>query len=189
MKETIDGRLMDTEKADCVGAYRVVNSDGVQQICFTLYRNNDGEYFLHDQYGDTSMNCKSEGCNERNSRESIVPMDVDAAKSWTERYLDEEEYIKEFGKPQGYYKRDNLPKFSEREMTFIALVIVLAKHLPFFSVDDIPSIVKKAFQNRSNDFWKYINVNQTIKKLGKMNHWQRVSFFKRVDAYVKSLPG
>ena len=186
MKKIIDGKLLDTENAYCVGAYRFEN-DGIQQICITLYRNGQGEYFLHEKYGDVLMCCKSESFNERDGRESIATLSVDAAKAWTERYLNEEEFIKEFGKPQGYYKRDSLPNFSEDEMTFIAFVLVVPKHFPFFSVDDIPALVKSAFEDRSNGFSRVIDVNRTIKKVSKMNHWQRVSFFKKVNAYSKSL--
>ncbi len=187
MRQIIDGRLYNTETAHCVGAYRFVSHDDVQCICSVLYRNKQGEYFLCDKRVGVSMNSEAEGHNEQNVRESIIPMSVDDAKKWTERYLNVDEYLAEFGKPQGYYKREDLPQFSEVEMNFIAFAVVVPKCFPFFSVDDIPYLVKSAFRDRSNGFGRFIDVERTIKKVYKMNHWQRVEFFKRINAYISSL--
>ncbi|SFE75536.1 hypothetical protein [Succiniclasticum ruminis] len=187
MKKIVNEKLYNTETAHRVGTYRFDFDDGVQHICTTLYRDRDGEYFLYNRSAGVPVTNVAEEFGGQIIRESIIPMTPDAAKKWTERYLNEDEYINEFGKPQGYYKRNNLPQFSEIEMNFITLVVLMAKSFPYFSVDDIPGLVKDAFRNRSNGFAQYIDVERTIKKVCKMNHWQLVEFFKRINTFVDSL--
>lgn len=86
MRKVIKGKLYDTGKAREVG-YWSNGWGGSDYRSRTLYRKRTGEYFLLEQFG------------EYESRESIVPLAYDEARTWGEQHLETDDYEAEFGLP------------------------------------------------------------------------------------------
>ena len=98
MKKIINGKKYDTETAKECGIYSnglpISNFSYVRE---TLYRKNNGEFFVHGQGGAYTQYGVSCGQNCWGDGEQILPLTINNAMQWAERYLDADEYEAIFG--------------------------------------------------------------------------------------------
>lgn len=97
MKKIIDGRRYDTDTAKEMGSDSFSNRRDFHYWMETLYRKNTGEFFLHGEGGPMSRYAVSEGQNGWSGGEKIIPLSLEAAKSWCEEHLDADAYEEIFG--------------------------------------------------------------------------------------------
>lgn len=98
MKKIINGKVYDTEKAECVGEW----SNGCYTTDFQycsedLYRKRTGEFFLHGDGGAMSKYAVSGGNGNWGPGSKIIPLTYEAAQKWAEKHLDGEDYEAIFG--------------------------------------------------------------------------------------------
>ena len=97
MKKIINGKRYDTDTAMEVAYTSYGNRRDFRFWKETLYRKNTGEFFLHGVGGPTSKYAVSTGMNQWSGGEMIIPLTIEAAQEWAEKYLDVDEYEKIFG--------------------------------------------------------------------------------------------
>ena len=99
MKKIINGKVYDTQKAECVGKWNngLAGFDWCEE---ELYRKRTGEFFLFGQGSARSRYAKSCGDNEWSGGEKIIPMSYQAAQKWAEDKLNAEQYEAIFGAVQ-----------------------------------------------------------------------------------------
>lgn len=97
MKKIINGKRYDTDTAKEIGYASYSNRSDFSFWEETLYRKQTGEYFLFGEGGPMSRYAVTVGQNQWSGGEKIMPLSVDAAKEWAEKYLDADEYEKAFG--------------------------------------------------------------------------------------------
>lgn len=90
MKQIINGKKYDTETANYFGSCEISNI-GYFRECISLFRKDNGEYFLHNYLQELSRI----GINILNL--SIKPLTEAGAKKWAERHLSAERYEAIFG--------------------------------------------------------------------------------------------
>lgn len=98
MKKIINGKVYDTEKAQCVGGW----SNGQYTSDFSycsedLYKKRTGEFFLYGEGGPMSKYAESCGNNSWSGGAKIIPLSYKAAQEWAEEHLNGEEYESIFG--------------------------------------------------------------------------------------------
>ena len=87
MKKIINGKKYDTETAkrlatyDNIGKGNIASYTDFNYWCTSLYRKRTGEYFIYKQ---------DKAWNDR--EEPITPATEEEAKTWSENYLDGDEY-------------------------------------------------------------------------------------------------
>ena len=86
MKKIIDGKLYDTETAECLHEYwnRLSTSD-FKSVEETLYKTKKGTYFLHGRGGGLSVWAEHTG-NGSGYGQAIVPMSEQEAIEWLETH-------------------------------------------------------------------------------------------------------
>lgn len=94
MKQIIQGKLYDTEKAK-----PVAEANEYERFRETLYRKRTGEYFLAGSGSADSKYAKSLGDNRWSSGSRIIPLTYDAARQWGEANMSADEYEAVFGLP------------------------------------------------------------------------------------------
>ena len=97
MKKIISGKLYNTETAEVVGLDSYSNPRDFHYWQEILYRKKTGEYFLFGEGGPASKYRVSIGVNQWLGGESILPLDIEAAKEWASFHLDVDDYVAEFG--------------------------------------------------------------------------------------------
>ena len=100
MKKIINNKLYDTETAKELGSWE--NMADVRNFNYfteTLYRKRTGEFFLHGDGGPATKYAVSIGQNQWSGGQKIIPLTVEAARSWAEQHLDADEYAQVFGMP------------------------------------------------------------------------------------------
>ena len=99
MKKIINGKVYDTQKAECVGKWNngLAGFDWCEE---ELYRKRTGEFFLFGQGSARSRYAKSCGDNEWSGGGKIIPMSYQAAQKWAEDKLNAEQYEAIFGAVQ-----------------------------------------------------------------------------------------
>ena len=118
MKKIIRGKRYDTEKATQCGEYEYSYKTDFRWVHETLYRKRTGEYFLHGEGGPLSKYAKSIGQGKWSGGETIIPLTIDAAKEWAERYLDGDEYEKIFGDASDEGPEKHIMSLSVDEATY-----------------------------------------------------------------------
>lgn len=98
MKKVIKGKMYNTETAKAVGEMTQGDPGSFAYIWETLYLKRTGEYFLHGYGGARSRYAVQEG-SLWGGGEKIIPLTVEEAQEWGEKYLTGEEYEKTFGIP------------------------------------------------------------------------------------------
>lgn len=96
MKKIINGRRYDTDSAKEVGYTSYSNQSDFNYWKETLYRKNTGEFFLHGEGGPASRYAQPDGLNCWSGGERIMPLSIEEAREWAEKYLDADEYEKIF---------------------------------------------------------------------------------------------
>lgn len=100
MKKIIEGRKYNTDTATKVGTWD--NEYGASDFNYveeTLYRKQNGEFFIHGEGGANSRYAKSAGLNSWTGGEMIEPQTFESARKWAEEHLTAEEYDAVFGDP------------------------------------------------------------------------------------------
>lgn len=98
MKRIINGRRYDTQTAKKVGEASYSNCSDFHYWSEELYVKRTGEYFLYGVGGPMSKYSQQTGQNEWTGGKEIIPLSLNEAKMWVEKYLDADEYEKIFGK-------------------------------------------------------------------------------------------
>lgn len=97
MKKIINGKLYNTEKATMLfewdNKYPVNDSNYVKEV---LYRTKNRRYFIYGIGGPNTIYAESNGGNWDGGC-SIIPIDEKQARTWGEKHMDIDSYIKEFG--------------------------------------------------------------------------------------------
>ena len=97
MKKIINGKVYDTQTAECVGEQSWGNMSDFAYCNEELYRKRTGEYFLYGVGGGMSKYAQSSGQNSWGWGEKILPLTLAEAQAWAEEHLDGDEYEKIFG--------------------------------------------------------------------------------------------
>ena len=98
MKRIISGRRYDTNTAKLIGQASYSNCSDLHYWSEELYVKRTGEYFLYGVGGPMSKYSQQTGENEWTGGKEIIPLSLNEAKMWVEKYLDADEYEKIFGK-------------------------------------------------------------------------------------------
>ncbi len=86
MKQIIDGKRYDTEKAKEVASYSYGNRTDFHGIEETLYRTDKGTWFLHGWGGAATKYATDLGNGSSGDGEDIQPMTPVQAMRWLERF-------------------------------------------------------------------------------------------------------
>ena len=93
MKKIINGRRYDTTTAKEIGNASYSGSvTDFQWWDETLYLKRTGEFFIYGEGGPASKYSRSTGQNSWSGGEKIIPLSIEEAKEWAEKYLDADEY-------------------------------------------------------------------------------------------------
>ena len=97
MKKVINGLLYNTdtakEIASCSNGY---SSSDFNYCKETLYKTNNGRYFLYGRGGANTRYRTQVGSNTWSSGENIIALSLDSALSWAESYADPDDFLNEF---------------------------------------------------------------------------------------------
>lgn len=98
MQRVINRKLYDTDRAEQIAQYAPNTDRGdFHYLIETLYRTQDGEYFLHGQGGAATEYAKPHN-GGRTGSEQIEALTEEAALDWCEnREIDGEVVVEEFG--------------------------------------------------------------------------------------------
>lgn len=101
MKEIIDGKIYDTEKARLIGSgdNMMSGADSVTDLNYwaaDLYKTKKGRYFLAGKGGPMTMFAQPCGQNGSSGGSGIIPKCPNGALSWAEDYLKNEIIEEEF---------------------------------------------------------------------------------------------
>ncbi len=80
----------------------------------------------------------------------------------------------------------SLPVFSDFELGLIGLVVIFYTSMPFFNIDELPTVVAIELRDEANGFGNYIDVEKVIRKVSAMNHFQLIEFSRMIRAYANS---
>lgn len=98
MKKIINGRRYDTDTAThLASAYSNLEKRDFGYWEEELYRKNTGEFFIYGWGGPASRYSVSAGNNSWSGGEKIIPVTLEAAQEWAEKYLDGDKYEEIFG--------------------------------------------------------------------------------------------
>ena len=97
MKKIINNRLYDTETARKIGGCD--GGEGLTGWTEILYRKRTGEYFLYGEGGPMTKYAVTISDNNWTGGEKIMPLSVEAARTWAEEHLDADDYEAAFGLP------------------------------------------------------------------------------------------
>lgn len=98
MQQVIDREVYDTDSAEQIAKHgAIVDKGDFHALAETLYKDSDGEYFLHCQGGAATEYAK-EGQEGTTYGEEIQPVTKEEALDWCEeRSIDGEIVVEEFG--------------------------------------------------------------------------------------------
>lgn len=98
MKKIINGKVYNTDTAECVGEWDNGCYGNDFNYCEeSLYRKKTGEFFLYGSGGALSKYAESRGTNSWGSGSTIKPLKLKEAQEWAEERLDADDYEKIFG--------------------------------------------------------------------------------------------
>ncbi len=98
MKKIINGKRYDTDTAKLVGHTSYGTPGDFNYWWEGLYRKRTGEFFLQGNGGPMSKYSERIGENEWTGGQEIIPLSLEEAQEWGEKYLDAEEYEEIFGR-------------------------------------------------------------------------------------------
>lgn len=97
LKREVNGEIYNTEKgSEQLTEKYCKNEDTSGWQCETLYRRDDGKYFLYGEGGINSPYAAPLGENGKKDGDAIIPLTDDEAKSWAEENLSDSEVKKLF---------------------------------------------------------------------------------------------
>ena len=99
-KKIINGKMYNTDTTQVIGIW----DNGYTHGDFnfeeqTLHKKKTGEYFVYAHGGAYSRFGDSYGGHDC-AGEKFIPMSVEQAQQWSEKYLDADEYIAIWGEPE-----------------------------------------------------------------------------------------
>ena len=98
MQFVLNGRLYDTETATRIGTY---TDNALYRDMYymedTLYRKDNGEYFILREGGPATYLGYQSGPREWSSGWEVISYKPDEAKEWAAQHLSYEDYSDEFG--------------------------------------------------------------------------------------------
>ena len=97
MKIIFNGVLYNTETAQLLGTYETCGDNRARYVCESLYRKNNGEFFIAGEGGPLTDYATYTGDNTFSGGATIYPIEENEARFWVERHLTAEEYIAIFG--------------------------------------------------------------------------------------------
>lgn len=97
MKKIINGKRYDTSTAKMMNSYSYGYPRDFSYWEETLYRKNTGEFFLHGEGGPASRYAEALSGGGWTGGEKIIPLSLEEAQKWAEKYLDGDEYEEIFG--------------------------------------------------------------------------------------------
>lgn len=97
MKKILNGRRYDTETAKLVGYTSYSTPGDFNYWSEDLYVKRTGEYFLHGKGGPSSKYSVTVGQNEWTGGQEVIPLSLEEAQAWAEKYLSGDEYENIFG--------------------------------------------------------------------------------------------
>lgn len=97
MVKIINGRKYSTDTAKWIGNGSYSHPGDFDYWSEDLYRKKTGEFFIHGEGGARSRYSRQVEQNTWSGSSRIVPITIDEAKAWCEKYLDAEKYIGLFG--------------------------------------------------------------------------------------------
>lgn len=100
MKKIVNGKMYNTETAECVAHYSFGRSSDFEYVYEGLFVKKTGEWFLHGCGGPMTDYRKCYGQNEWGGSERIIPYTEKEAKQWLCSHEFVDEYIKYFGEPE-----------------------------------------------------------------------------------------
>ena len=92
MKKIINGKRYDTNTAKLIGEASYINRTDFHYWTEELYQKRTGEFFIYGKGGPASRYSRSTGQNSWSGGEKIIPLTINEAKEWAEKYLDGDEY-------------------------------------------------------------------------------------------------
>lgn len=97
MRKIIDGKVYNTETAECLGFWSNHLSITDFRYCKeSLYRTRKGRYFIYGEGG--AMSCYAEQCGDMwGDGADIRVVSEKEAREWAERHFDADEYENAFG--------------------------------------------------------------------------------------------
>lgn len=100
MKQIINGKMYNTETAECLASYWNGLSERDFKHCSEeLYRKKNGEFFLFGEGGPLSKYAMPDG-NGFCGGQKIIPLSEAEAREWAEDHITADEYIEIFGEPE-----------------------------------------------------------------------------------------
>ena len=96
MKKIIDGKLYDTETAECLGFYQHFDGNTFHYLREALYRTKKGTYFIYSRH-DAENPCIDDFVSGMDV--PILLFSREDAMLWAEIRLNAEEYFNAFGRP------------------------------------------------------------------------------------------
>lgn len=97
MKQIIHGRLYDTDTAKHIANASYRYPGDFSHWDEDLYRKRTGEYFIWGEGGPASKYGVSVEQNTWSGGSKIVPLTLEEAREWGEKYMDADDYMDEFG--------------------------------------------------------------------------------------------
>lgn len=99
MQFIMNNRLYDSASSTMIGE-NWNGKTGLTCYCETLYRKDNGEYWLHIVGGAMTSLARPTGINNLTGDEKIVSLTREEARQWCEHNLDAETYISIWGTPE-----------------------------------------------------------------------------------------
>ena len=98
MRKVINGKRYDTDTATSYGSAYYSNCTDLYFWEETLYQKRTGEFFLYGEGGAASKYAERIGQNNWSGGARIIPLSLESAQKWVEKYLTAEKYEEIFGK-------------------------------------------------------------------------------------------
>lgn len=100
MKQVINGKLYDTETAKEICYYQYSYPQDLYYVYEGLYLKKNGEFFLYATGGPGSKYGIKTSCNGYGGSTQLMPLSIDEAKKFVEKYGTADQYIALFGLPE-----------------------------------------------------------------------------------------
>lgn len=97
MKKIIEGKKYDTETAEYICKYSIGYAGDFKHFSDTLYRKKNGEFFIYGEGGPMSKYSEIGENNSIMGSEQIIPISVEEARTFVERYGSVKIYESTFG--------------------------------------------------------------------------------------------